>query len=197
MAKDYDSDAHGGVGRGQNSHAKSSGVGRSKPTRDASRSPEGGKDYETSAHMGSGKAMKLTPPAVGTGYARPTREAGKGPVGSGGAKQYETDAHSNMHHGQGGRAVGAPREAAPMDYDRKTNAEGAKSQPVAGHEGLGGKSGPGLAEHHAGHDGWGGAAHSYPKASGSGGHSFGHPVPLRRGALRLSGHAGAHQIGKK
>lgn len=155
------------------------------------------KDYSSEAHKGAGEEQKLTPPAVGTGYNKPTRDAGKGPVGSGGAKQYETDAHSNMAHGKGGRAVGAPNESAPMDYDRKTNAEGAKSQPVAGHESLGGKSGPGLAEHHASHDGWGGAPHSYPKASGSGGHSFGHPAHVRRGALRLSGHSGAHQLGKK
>lgn len=197
MAKDYSSEAHKGVGKAQKLTPPAVGTGYNKPTRDAGRSPEGGRDYETSAHKGSGKAMKLTPPAVGTGSGSPTRNAGKGPVGSGGAKQYETDAHSNMAHGKGGSAVGAPNESAPMDYDRKTNAEGAKSQPVAGHEDLSGKSGPGLAEHHAGHDGWGGAPHNYPKASGSGGHGFSHPAHLRRGNLRLSGHANAHQIGKK
>lgn len=151
--KEYNDEAHGGVGRGQNSHAKTSGVGRNKPTPNVAKSPGGG------------------------------------------SKGYELNAHSETYHGKAGSAVGAPRESAPMDYDRKTWAEGAKSQPVAGHEGLGGSGGVGMAEHHAGHDGHGGVAHQYPKASGSGGHSFGHPAPLRRGALRMSGHASAHRIG--
>lgn len=108
-------------------------------------------------------------------------------------KDYDTEAHSTMHHGKGGKAVGAPREAAPMDYDRKTFAEGAMSQPVAGYEGLkGGKVG--LAEHHTG-TGHGGAPHQFPQSRGS--HGFGHPAPVRSGALRMSGHQGAHRIGKK
>jgi hypothetical protein len=193
MAKEYSSEAHKGAGKSQKLLPPAAGTGWNKPTRDASRSPEGGREYEASAHEGSGKRQKLTKPAVGTGYNKPTPNAAKAP--GDGKKGYELNAHSEAYHGKSGEAVGEKRDAAPMDYGRKTWAEGAKSQPVAGHEGLSGSSGVGMAEHHVGHDGHGGAGHQFPKASGSGGHSFGHPADLRRGALRLSGHSGAHRIG--
>lgn len=40
------------------------------------------------------------------------------------------------------------------------------------------------------------APHSFPKAK-AGAHGFNHGVQKRDGHMRLSGHAGAHRIGKK
>lgn len=154
----------------------------------------GAKPYSNEAHGGSGRAQENDGKTSGEGRHKPTRNAAKGQDNNAKAG-YETDAHSMKAHGKKSEAVGAPNESAPMDYDRKTNAEGATSQPVAGHEGLGGKS-VGMAEHHMGTD-HGGAPHRFPNASGSGGHSFGHPADLRRGNLRMSGHSGAHRIGAK
>ena len=44
--------------------------------------------------------------------------------------------------------------------------------------------------------GLGGPAHSFPKAPHAS-HGYGHPAPARIGHLRLSGHTGAHRIGKR
>lgn len=148
-----------------------------------------GGEFEKSAHKGAGKSEQLEPPAVGTGYRKATPNASKAPMGG---KGYETSAHSEMHHE--GEAVGAKREAAPMDYDRKTHAEGGKSEPVAGYDDSARGNPVGMAEHHVG-TGHGGEPHQFPKASGA--HSFGHPAHVRSGHLRNSGHSGAHRIGKK
>lgn len=107
---------------------------------------------------------------------------------------YELDAHTKAFHGKSGEAIGKKGDTTP-EYSEKIKGEGASSQPVAGHEGLKGNA-VGMAEHHTG-TGHGGAAHTFPGGSGAGGHSFGHPATLRRGAERLSGHSGAHRIGKK
>lgn len=40
------------------------------------------------------------------------------------------------------------------------------------------------------------ANHSFPQAR-AGAHGYGHGVERRQGHLRVSGHSGAHQIGKK
>lgn len=108
-------------------------------------------------------------------------------------KGYDLDAHTESYHGKSGEAVGAKGDTKPMEYSTKINGEGAMSQPVAGHEGL--KGNPvGMAEHHVG-TGHGGAAHNFPQSRGAQG--YGHPAPVRSGALRNSGHSGAHRIGKK
>ncbi len=73
----------------------------------------------------------------------------------------------------------------------ETNCTENASQPQ-GH-GLEGHQ-TGGAEHHKGSS-MGGAAHSFPKHEG--GHSFGHAAHVRSGHLRLSGHSGAHRIGKR
>jgi hypothetical protein len=109
-----------------------------------------------------------------------------------GTPDYQTRAHSKEHHSPGGAAVGARREAAPMDYDRKTNAEGATSQPVAGQENL--RATVGMAEHHANH---GGPAHQFRPPAAGNAHGYGHTSGQRSGQLRNSGHDGAHRIGKK
>jgi hypothetical protein len=35
------------------------------------------------------------------------------------------------------------------------------------------------------------------RAPAAGSHGYGHPAPLRSGALRNSGHSGAHRVGKR
>lgn len=106
---------------------------------------------------------------------------------------YSTEAHSKAFHGKSGEAVGKKEDLGPMEYSQKTHAEGAESQPVAGHEGLsGGKVG--LADHHANH---GGDPHKFKPPAAGNAHGYGHPESCRSGAERTSGHSGAHRIGGK
>lgn len=142
-------------------------------------------------HSGSKHGPVVTNPkqAVAIAMSESGQSKGKAPM----AKDYDTTAHTGTYHGKDGKAMGAKGDRKPMEYSQKTNAEGASSQPVAGHEGLKGGS-VGMAAHHGG-TAHGGAPHQFPKASGSQG--YGHPAPVRSGHLRMSGHAGAHRIGKK
>lgn len=142
-------------------------------------------------HSGSKHGPVVTNPkqAVAIAMSESGQSKGKAPM----AKDYDTTAHTGTYHGKDGKAMGAKGDQKPMEYSQKTNAEGASSQPVAGHEGLKGGS-VGMAEHHGG-TAHGGAPHRFPTAAGA--QSFGHPAHLRSGAERRSGHSGAHRIGKK
>lgn len=42
-----------------------------------------------------------------------------------------------------------------------------------------------------------GEAHTFKPPAASNAHGFGHPAHTRSGPLRMSGHSGAHRIGKK
>lgn len=53
--------------------------------------------------------------------------------------------------------------------------------------------GKGKAEHHP----RAGEAHSFKPSAAANACGFGHPVSNRRGPLRVSGHAGAHRVGKR
>jgi hypothetical protein len=101
--------------------------------------------------------------------------------------EYSKDAHgpSYHEHGKDGSAFGKPNATAPMDYVRKTNAEGAKSEPVAGVDAP--RSVLGDAERHLG-----------SRIPPTGAHNIGgHAAHQRSGALRMSGVAGAHRVGKR
>lgn len=97
-------------------------------------------------------------------------------------KNYDTGAHSDNFHGKAGSATGSPRDTAPMDYSRKTHAEGARSMPVAGAPSEMPSAG---------------AAHKFEKHPATGAHGFGHPAHVRSGHLRGSGHKNAHRVGKR
>jgi hypothetical protein len=98
---------------------------------------------------------------------------------------YDKSAHTDGHHGKHGSATGHRRDNAPMDYVRKTRAEGAKSQPVAGHPG---NTNVGMGAPHC----VGSTSHPARGADGFGCHAHG-----RGGVLRYSGHPNAHRVGKK
>ena len=53
-----------------------------------------------------------------------------------------------------------------------------------------------IAEHHKGH-GMGGVAHSFKPPAANKAHGYGHAIEQRSGPLRLSGHSGAHRVGKR
>ena len=103
-----------------------------------------------------------------------------------GAKDYDTSAHTKRHHedSKDGQAFGKVNDTAPMDYTRKTNAEGAKSEPVMGIDAP--RSMMNAAGKHVG-----------ASVPASGAHGFGHAAHMRSGPLRNSGHPGAHRVGKR
>lgn len=93
---------------------------------------------------------------------------------------YDTTAHTDGAHGTKG-AVGQPGDI-PLIQNTKTRAEGA-TPPVAANQPT--------AQSYAS----GSGSHQFPRTSGA--HSFGHPAHCRSGALRHSGHSGAHRVGKR
>ena len=101
--------------------------------------------------------------------------------------QYDTEAHTARHHtpSKDGQAFGKVNDTAPMDYTRKTQAEGATNQPVAAIP--------------TNSPGFGSTAHrvgaSAPKPAGADG--YGHAAHQRSGVLRTSGVKGAHRVGKR
>ena len=112
---------------------------------------------------------------------------------------YSKEAHTERAHmhTKDGQVFGKPNDSAPMDYVRKTQAEGATNQPVAG--GIGGRGNIGMAEHHAAPNNLSGSGHlvgslTYPAKGADG---YGHAAHQRSGVLRTSGHKGAHRVGKR
>ena len=100
---------------------------------------------------------------------------------------YDKSAHGSSYHEQhgDGQAFGKVNATAPMDYVRKTNAEGAKSQPVGGIDAP--RSMMGQASACVGSQVPAHNAHSIG----------GHTAHKRSGPLRMSGVAGAHRVGKR
>ncbi len=101
-------------------------------------------------------------------------------------KGYNTEAHTDAHHGASGEAVGMKGDNKPFNYEAPLHGEG-KSMP---HNGEGAHS-PRAAHHHAPS----GEAHRFPMNSS--GQGFGHSMAQRKGVLRMSGHAKAHRLGCK
>ncbi len=102
------------------------------------------------------------------------------------AGSYDKSAHGSSYHEHSGtgQAFGKVNSSAPMDYTRKTNAEGAKSEPVAGVDAP--RSMMGSSESHLG-----------SRIPATNAHGFGHAAHVRSGPLRSSGVKGAHRVGKR
>jgi len=151
-------------------------------------------EYNNEAHRGTGKRQKLMPPAVGTGYNKKTPHAEAIPHQGKGAPEggYEKDAHTHAHHGYGGRAVGKTGDNLPMEYHTQLQGEGKKNPPFGnithGHANVG------FAEHHSHPKG---EAHNFNPPAAGNAHGYGHSSGQKHGALRNSGHGGAHRIGKR
>ena len=111
---------------------------------------------------------------------------------------YNTEAHTERHHtpAKDGQAFGKVNDSAPMDYVRKTQAEGATNNPVANQGG--GRANIGMAEHHAMPNQLsGGHLVGTPVSPARGADGFGYAAHQRSGVLRTSGHKGAHRVGKR
>lgn len=174
-----------------------------------------GGSYDKQAHAGKGKDQKLLFPAVGASPNRPTPHATKAVVrdavqGEGGPKRgYQMDAHSGLYHGKRGEAVGHKQDNRPMDYNSSLYSEGRPLSPdgdgptfVPNH--AHGTKGSKATAHPLGHSTKAAhhppapkGAHEFTKLPAGGGHGYGHAPAQQSGWLRLSGHANAHQIGKK
>ena len=160
----YDSQAHGGHGRGQ-----------------TKLSPTAGKD------KGATKGASDSPPVydkTGSGQ----KESGK--IG------YQMDAHTGLHHGKRGQAVGHIDDL-HMDFDSQLYSEG---RPLAGERqnpgfvADGGHGNPHRAQHHPTPTG---APDKFQKIADGGAHGYRHEGEQKKGYLRMSGHSGAHLIGKR
>jgi hypothetical protein len=181
--------------------------------------------YDSSSHAGHGTKQKLLWPAAGTDLEGPTPGATRGrtPVrdgieGKGSAKRgYQTDAHSGLHHGKSGEAVGHLDDL-HMNYDSPLHSEGKElntNNPShtkgGGHNRAESNSGPskkgaGVSGSSSGHGKASGKADHHPRMGGpvskfeqmTNGHGFGHESSGQRaGHLRLSGSSKAHQVGKR
>jgi hypothetical protein len=160
--------------------------------------------YDSHSHAGHGKKQKLLPPAVGEHYNRATpgaRNAVVGPPEGAGhgkrGKGYNTEAHTETHHGTSGQAMGHKDDIKPMCYDTATHSEGRGA--LDGHGGpskiMGHNHGTtNKAEHHPRMSN---EAHKFKQPMTDGAHGYGHSGGQRQGMLRMSGHQQAHRIGKK
>lgn len=113
---------------------------------------------------------------------------------------YNKSAHSDRFHthSKDGQAFGKVNDSAPMDYTRKTQAEGAHNNPVANQGG--GRGNIGMAQHHAAPNNLSGSGHVVGSLAfpAKGAHNIGgHAAHQRSGVLRNSGSKGAHRVGKR
>ena len=170
--------------------------------------------YDSQAHLGKGKGQKLLPPAAGEGYAKPTPNTGgavvrdgvegHGSVGRG----YQTDAHSGMHHGKRGEAVGNKNDL-HMDFNSPLYSEGrGLNNENPGHitasEYAKGNAGAKALAHSMQHST---KAEHMPRPSQTPhvfsrppmkeAHGYSHGPSQRSGPHRLSGHGNAHFLGRK
>lgn len=106
----------------------------------------------------------------------------------------------HFNHKGGGKHASQPHpETNPGFYDSEPHAPGTKiaNHPLTPTPAVG-KSAPAMVPKGPGRfDGIGGAGHHFGKPPAGGSHGFGHAVHQRHGHHRLSGHSGAHRIGKK
>jgi hypothetical protein len=170
--------------------------------------------YDSQAHAGKGKAQKLLPPAAGSRWNKPTPNTGgaivrDGVEGHGDKKRgYQTDAHSGLYHGRHGEAVGHKNDLhqeftgplwsegrAPMSPDHGpghlTSYDHANKGSKATAHGMGIST---KAEHHPPASK---SPHEFTKLPTREAHGYGHGPGQRNGWLRSSGHAKAHQVGRK
>ena len=171
----YDSQAHGGKGKGQKLLGTSAGVGRDGPTphtsgavaRDGAEGHGGRKrGYQTDAHSGlyhgrSGEAV---------GHRQDLRPM-----------EYDTQLH-----GEGGRPI--PDGHGPAHLQHYTHSN--KGTKVAAHPlGMSNK-----AEHHPPASK---APHEFTRLPSKESHGYGHQGSQRDGWLRHSGHSKGHRVGHR
>lgn len=155
--------------------------------------------YDSQAHKGVGKEQKALGPSAGenngSGPTLHTREAvvRDGVEGKGAPKRgYQIDAHTGLHHGPNGGAVGHFDDLRPMRYENRLYSEGSDDHASAHVETAPNRGRSARAEHHPAP---GGPAHKFSYMSASGAHGYGHSGGQVDGALRHSGHARGHRIG--
>jgi hypothetical protein len=155
-----------------------------------------GKGYNDTAHGGAGRSQN----ALGaTGKGKKNRNSVAMPhVTSGEGKGYSGIAHSGKYHGPNGEAVGDKKDQNVPNYPSKLQGEGAPRLDNAGGPAFVPLFNHGTANKAHHHPRMGGEAHTFAKpAAGKESHGYGHPVTLRKGDLRMSGHSKAHRIGSK
>lgn len=178
----YDSQAHGGVGKNQKNLP---GTGRS--------------------------GTRAVPPGKGEKYNSPTTHSSTAIVadGIGRGRGYQTDAHTTKHHGKSGEAVGHKDDIRPMDYKAGLYSEGRPLSPdgegptfVPKHDHP--TKGTHTATHPMGlstkadhHPPVTGAAHKFNYMSPGSAHGYGHMPSQCEGVFRTSGHKYGHQVGKR
>jgi hypothetical protein len=96
------------------------------------------------------------------------------------------------HHG-GEVAHTGPADRGGSELQDKGPAAGNHHQPAGKSLGAGRTD---VAEHHVGHN-FGGVAHSFRPPAANMASGYGHSITQRKGPLRMSGHSGAHQVGKR
>lgn len=161
-------------------------------------------------HSGSKKGPVVTNPkqaiAISLSESKQSKQSKPkaSPVGQGESeKNYDRSAHFKGNpgfpsHPEGSNMGYGEKEVAYTGSENRgsdLNGEcGEGHVKQSGGKGLGFHNSAKGAEHHKGH-GMGGAPHNFPQ--GNGAHSYGHGAHVRSGNLRLSGHANAHQVGKR
>lgn len=158
-------------------------------------------EYDSQAHKGAGKHGKSLGPSAGQEKGA-TKHAGKAIAhdtatgGRAGKVGYQTDAHTGLHHGSRGQAIGH-RDDLHQDYSAELYSEG---RPLAGERNNpgfvadGGHGHPHRAQHHPAPSG---APDKFSKPSDDGAHGYRYGSGQKKGFLRMSGHAKAHRIGQR
>lgn len=102
-------------------------------------------------------------------------------------------------HGESKHASQPHPETNPGFYDTEPHASGAKiaDKPLTPKPAIGAHPPAMVPKGSSRFDGLGGSGHHFGKPPAGGSHGFGHAVHQRHGHHRLSGHSGAHRIGKK
>lgn len=153
-------------------------------------------EYEHDAHGGGvGKHQKPSGKSAGVGRGHKTPHAEHIPHRGHGAEAhgYNKDAHTHKHHGPNGEAVGHVGDNEPMGYHGQLQGEGRVNRPIANIKGSGHER-VGMAEHHQHPVG---EPHSFGSNTHALTHGYNHAPSQRKGIFRLSGHSGAHMIGRR
>lgn len=159
-------------------------------------------EYDSQSHKGRGKSQKLLPPAVGDGYNRPTPNSGSAPArdgveGHAGKKRgYQIDAHTGLHHGPRGQALGHADDL-HQDYSTQLYSEGRALAGERNNPGFvadGGHGDKHRAQHHPAPSQ---TPDKFHKPSDDGAHGYRYGSSQKKGFLRMSGHSKAHQVGRR
>lgn len=174
-----------------------------------------GGQYDKQAHGGAGKGQKSLSPTAGPGRNGPTPHTGgaivrDGESGHGSPRRgYQTDAHTSLHHGKHGEAIGHKNDSGPMEYTASLYSEGRPTSEggtgpnfVPKHDH--GTKGSHATAHPLGHTTKAehhppamGTAHKFSYMTSREAHGYSYAPSQHDGPLRNSGHAKAHRIGKK